>query len=204
MEKMKWLFLLVPMLALSQSVRPLDARLRSYDYPFPVHFFKLAEQGRELEMAYMDVAPDKPNGQTIVLLHGKNFAGNYWQRTARELLDEAWKIAPGSAEVAEAFKLRNYRRVGDDWVRDAPLATSPADAAPPAAPRPSQGLRGRTPQEVRDALATEPTSRSFVGTKGRLIEQWIFVDTRQKCYVNFLFSPGDLNPRVISDYFLPR
>ncbi|APW60764.1 hypothetical protein [Paludisphaera borealis] len=125
--------------------------------------------------------------------------------SARELLEKAWKIAPGSDEVAEAFKLRNYRRVGDDWVRDAPLSPAPgAEAASAPAASPNQGLRGKTPEEVRNSLATEPTSRSFVGTKGRLIEQWIFVDTRQKRYVNFLLSPGDLKPRVISDYFLPR
>jgi hypothetical protein len=67
-----------------------------------------------------------------------------------------------------------------------------------------QGLQGKSPDEVRAALATEPTRRSYVGTKGRLIVQWIFVDTRQQGYVNFLHSPGDLKPRVVSDYILPR
>jgi hypothetical protein len=125
--------------------------------------------------------------------------------TGDELLQEAWKIAPGSTEVADAFKLRNYRRVGDRWVRDSALAAAPAgDEPPPPTPGSSQGLRGKTPEEVRAALASEPTSRSFVGTKGRLVEQWIFVDTRQTRYINFLFSPGDRNPRVISDFFVPR
>jgi hypothetical protein len=30
-------------------------------------------------MAYMDVQPEKANGKTIVLLHGKNFNGAYWE-----------------------------------------------------------------------------------------------------------------------------
>jgi hypothetical protein len=124
--------------------------------------------------------------------------------TAQELLQEAWKIAPGSAEVADAFKVRNYRRVGDAWTRDAALASAPEAEAPAPTPGPNQGLRGKTPEEVRTALATEPTSRSFVGTKGRLIEQWVFADTRQTRYINFLFSPGDLKPRVISDFFVSR
>ena len=124
---------------------------------------------------------------------------------ARELLEQAWKIAPGSEEVSQAFKFRGYRRIGDDWVRDVPLAASTQDAET-AAPLAGldHGLQGKSPEEVRNSLATEPTRRSFVGTKGRLIEQWIFVDTRQTRYVNFLYSPGDLKPRVISDYFLPR
>lgn len=126
--------------------------------------------------------------------------------TARQLLEEAWKIAPGSEEISQALKLRGYRRVGDDWVRDTPLAAPARDAAADSSPLPGldHGLQGKTPDEVRNSLATEPTHRSFIGTKGRLIEQWIFVDTRQTRYVNFLYSPGDLKPRVISDYFLSR
>ena len=126
--------------------------------------------------------------------------------TARVLLEEAWKIAPGSEEISQALKLRGYRRVGDDWVRDTPLAAPAQDAAAETVPLPGlgQGLQGKSPEEVRNSLATEPTRRSFIGTKGRLIEQWIFVDTRQIRYVNFLHSPGDLKPRVISDYFLSR
>jgi pimeloyl-ACP methyl ester carboxylesterase len=36
-------------------------------------------------MAYMDVQPAKPNGKSIVLLHGKNFNGAYWEETATRL-----------------------------------------------------------------------------------------------------------------------
>jgi pimeloyl-ACP methyl ester carboxylesterase len=39
-------------------------------------------QGHALEMAYMDVAPTVPaSGQTVLLLHGKNFSGAYWEAT---------------------------------------------------------------------------------------------------------------------------
>jgi pimeloyl-ACP methyl ester carboxylesterase len=37
-------------------------------------------------MAYMDVAPaGAPNGESVLLLHGKNFSGAYWQATAARL-----------------------------------------------------------------------------------------------------------------------
>jgi pimeloyl-ACP methyl ester carboxylesterase len=36
-------------------------------------------QGQSLRMAYMDIQPKKSNGQTVLLLHGKNFNGRYWQ-----------------------------------------------------------------------------------------------------------------------------
>jgi len=85
------LFLFIPLLSFGQ-VHPFDARLSDYAYPFPVHMFRVSAQGKSLEMAYMDIAPGKPNGKTAVLLHGKNFAGNYWERTARELSGEGYRV----------------------------------------------------------------------------------------------------------------
>ena len=44
-------------------------------YPFPVSYLDVEVYGQPLRMAYMDVAPTgTPNGQTIVLFHGFNFA----------------------------------------------------------------------------------------------------------------------------------
>ena len=57
-------------LALSQ-IKPLDATLSNYQYPFEVHFKDLNSQKQILKMAYMDVKPKKSNGKTIMLLHGK-------------------------------------------------------------------------------------------------------------------------------------
>ena len=48
-----------------------DARLSDYDYPHPVHTLKLDSQRQTLEMAYMDVRPEQPNGDTVLLLHGR-------------------------------------------------------------------------------------------------------------------------------------
>ncbi|HEY4204988.1 MAG TPA: hypothetical protein VGM35_08205 [Xanthobacteraceae bacterium] len=47
--------------------------LQGFDYPFPVEHLAFTSQQQQLQMAYLDVKPDKPNGKTVVLLHGKNF-----------------------------------------------------------------------------------------------------------------------------------
>src|ERR1700693_4071316 len=51
------------------------AELQGFDYPYPVSWFKFHSQRQDLQMAYMDVAPDPEtaNGRTAVLLHGKNY-----------------------------------------------------------------------------------------------------------------------------------
>jgi hypothetical protein len=132
--------------------------------------------------------------------------------TARDLLERAWKIDPSSKEVAEAFRTRGYRLVKDHWVEEMPTAASPAanssgDEPPtPARPGSGLGLRGMSPEEVLLQIRTKPDRKVFSGTKGQLIEQWIFLvpNQRQVRLVNFRRTPADLQPRVISDYFLPR
>src|ERR1700744_434104 len=52
-----------------------DILLSNYKYPFEVSFLDLNSQHQQLKMAYMDLQPPKPNGKTVVLLHGKNFNG---------------------------------------------------------------------------------------------------------------------------------
>ena len=70
----------------------LDARLDKYEYPFPVQVLSIDEQRQSLDMAYMDVAPKQSNGQTVLLLHGKNFSGAYWERTIIELLADGYRV----------------------------------------------------------------------------------------------------------------
>ena len=75
--------------------KSLDAELSTYEYPFSVSFFETRFKNETLKMAYMDVppsAPAKPNGKTVVLLHGKNFAGIYWERTIRALAAEGYRV----------------------------------------------------------------------------------------------------------------
>jgi len=128
---------------------------------------------------------------------------------ARELLERAWKIDPGSKEVAEAFRTRGYRRVKDQWVEAAPTtaageASNAAGAASRLEPSSPQDLRGKTPDEVSQLMASKPEGKVFSATKGQIIEQWIYLVPTQIRYVNFSHTPGELLPRVVSDYFLPR
>ncbi|SKA17000.1 Pimeloyl-ACP methyl ester carboxylesterase [Chitinophaga eiseniae] len=75
-----------------QDIATQDIMLSSYKYPYPVHYFKFQTQGQPLTMAYMDVQPSRPNGQTVVLLHGKNFCGAYWDSTAASLSNNGYRV----------------------------------------------------------------------------------------------------------------
>lgn len=66
--------------------------LEGYNYPYPVHYITLHLQGEPLKMAYMDVHPEKPNGHSIMLLHGKNFNGAYWRNTIKVLLQNGYRV----------------------------------------------------------------------------------------------------------------
>ena len=67
--------------------------LESFPYPFPVEFLPLEIEGQMVRMAYMDVRPIAAgSGQTVVLLHGKNFYGNSWERTIHELISEGFRV----------------------------------------------------------------------------------------------------------------
>jgi pimeloyl-ACP methyl ester carboxylesterase len=76
-----------------QYDKPLGIALEEYPYPWPVQFLTLPVEGQDVLMAYMDVAPTAPaNGHTVVLLHGKNFYGSYWEGPARELAGRGFRV----------------------------------------------------------------------------------------------------------------
>jgi pimeloyl-ACP methyl ester carboxylesterase len=76
----------------AQTIPSQDAELSGYQYPYPVHFIHLKIQGQSLKMAYMDVQPQQPNGKTVLLLHGKNFCGAYWDSTAADLSKKGYRV----------------------------------------------------------------------------------------------------------------
>jgi pimeloyl-ACP methyl ester carboxylesterase len=56
-------------------------------------FFDVQAEGQKLRMAYRDTSPDAPpNAPTVVLLHGKNFSGLYWEPTMRELSGSGYRV----------------------------------------------------------------------------------------------------------------
>lgn len=78
--------------ASGQDFPALDQRLSDYEYPFEVKVREYEAQDQKLEMAYMDVMPESPNGRAVLLLHGKNFSGAYWERTADLLSEKGFRV----------------------------------------------------------------------------------------------------------------
>jgi pimeloyl-ACP methyl ester carboxylesterase len=68
------------------------AQLEGYEYPYPVSQFRFESQGVAMDMAYMEVAPEHPNGHTAVLLHGKNFCSATWQATIEVLRQAGYRV----------------------------------------------------------------------------------------------------------------
>lgn len=86
-----------------------DARLTGFPYPFDVAVRAFEAQGQKLEMAYMDKAPENPNGQVVLLLHGKNFSGAYWERTAKDLLAKGYRVViPDQIGFGKSSKPTEY------------------------------------------------------------------------------------------------
>jgi pimeloyl-ACP methyl ester carboxylesterase len=75
-----------------ESLRKLDLNLENYQYPYPVHYIRLNIQQQALQLAYMDVLPANPNGKVVLLLHGKNFNGAYWEQTAKVLSSNGYRV----------------------------------------------------------------------------------------------------------------
>ena len=61
-------------------------------------------------MAYLDVKPDRPNGQTAVLLHGKNFCAATWEPTIKDLAAAGYRvIAPDQIGFCKSSKPAAYQ-----------------------------------------------------------------------------------------------
>jgi pimeloyl-ACP methyl ester carboxylesterase len=96
--------------AQNKPLKALNINLGNYEYPFPVHFITLNTQGQRLQMAYMDVHPEHPNGKNIMLLHGKNFNGAYWGQTAKWLANEGFRvIIPDQIGFGKSAKPEHYQ-----------------------------------------------------------------------------------------------
>lgn len=69
-----------------------DRWLSGFAYPYAVKHFELRVQGAPACMAYMDESRGPGNGHVVMLLHGKNFSGAYWKRTAEALLGLGYRV----------------------------------------------------------------------------------------------------------------
>src|ERR1700727_1633690 len=76
-----------------ETLPALGICFEEYEYPYPVQFFPLTNDLRPLKMAYMDIAPDKePNGQTVVLIHGKAFGCYYFRNVIQALTASGYRV----------------------------------------------------------------------------------------------------------------
>ena len=66
--------------------------LERFTYPYPVQTMTTDIVGQPATMAFMDVAPPRPNGRTVVLLHGKNFCGATWETTIGSLTAVGYRV----------------------------------------------------------------------------------------------------------------
>jgi pimeloyl-ACP methyl ester carboxylesterase len=91
-----------------EYTEPLGIALEGFAYPYPVDFFTLNIDGQDLRMAYMDVRPAGGGGagdRVVVLLHGKNFFGAYWENTIKALSAAGFRvIAPDQVGFGKSAK----------------------------------------------------------------------------------------------------
>jgi pimeloyl-ACP methyl ester carboxylesterase len=71
---------------------PYGIGLEGFAYPYPVNMLPLTNDGEQVRMAYMDVAPAQPNGRIVVLLHGRNFPSSYWAPVIKTLTDAGYRV----------------------------------------------------------------------------------------------------------------
>lgn len=83
--------------------------LEGFDYPFAVQYHAVAFAGETYRMAYMDLHPQGTPRGTVVLLHGKNFSGAYWGRTAQDLAALGFRVVmPDQLGFGKSDKPRDY------------------------------------------------------------------------------------------------
>lgn len=67
--------------------------LQGFDYPYPLKHFDFESQGKSLQMGYMDVpAKGHANGQTVLLMHGKNFCAATWESSIKALSEAGYRV----------------------------------------------------------------------------------------------------------------
>jgi len=95
--------------AQKDSLQLLDTELANYKYPYSVSTIELNVQEQNLTMAYMDVKPKNYNGKNIVLFHGKNFNGSYWETTIEAFSKEGFRvIVPDQIGFGKSSKPKHF------------------------------------------------------------------------------------------------
>ncbi len=88
-----WLGAQEPQVHAPTDVKPGSITYEDVPYPYPVSFLPLTMYGQDVRMAYMDVSPEgQPNGRTVVLFHGMNFGGFYFDGPINVLRKEGFRV----------------------------------------------------------------------------------------------------------------
>lgn len=94
----------------SESEPTYGPELEGFDYPAPIVRFHFESQRQSVQMAYLDLRPDTPNGRTVVLLHGKNFCAATWEGTMRFLQSQGFRvIVPDQIGFCKSSKPSGYQ-----------------------------------------------------------------------------------------------
>jgi pimeloyl-ACP methyl ester carboxylesterase len=117
MHRLIYLLLTVLLLAVASNAfaegntSGYGAELEGFHYPYPVAHFSFASQAQDLQMGYMDVpAKVRPNGHTVVLLHGKNFCGATWETTIAALSGAGYRVVvPDQIGFCSSTKPAHYQ-----------------------------------------------------------------------------------------------
>ncbi|MEB0043561.1 MULTISPECIES: alpha/beta hydrolase [unclassified Pseudomonas] len=85
-------------------------QLEGFDYPYAAKNYAFESQGQRIQMGYMDIKPSaKPNGRTVVLLHGKNFCGATWEGTIKPLSEAGYRVVvPDQIGFCRSSKPEDY------------------------------------------------------------------------------------------------
>ncbi|MGD7653486.1 MAG: alpha/beta fold hydrolase [Verrucomicrobiales bacterium] len=87
-------------------------RLEHVTYPFPEKQFEFESQQQSLEMCYMDLSSVDTVSEKapVLLLHGKNFSGSYFEETARKLSESGYRvIIPDQIGFGKSSKPAHYQ-----------------------------------------------------------------------------------------------
>ncbi len=103
----------IALLLIAFAIKPAfaDSMLTDFDYPFEVKRFEFTSQKLPLAMAYLDIAPvGAGNGETVVLLHGKNFCAATWEQTIKALSGAGYRVvAPEQIGFCKSAKPEHYQ-----------------------------------------------------------------------------------------------
>jgi pimeloyl-ACP methyl ester carboxylesterase len=88
-----FLLLIIYVFPAFPQLQPLGTSLEGFEYPYEVKYINFNIEGHDVRMAYMDVKPSgENNGKTVILLHGKNFFGEYWRETIKYLTENGCRV----------------------------------------------------------------------------------------------------------------